>query len=184
MPSPSAFDTPYGDPNDASIQSAWKRLNDPRRPFGTASIVNQERTPVGRNMLDPYRVAGMVSRGTAKPRHVAALAVIDRAQSSGRQAAYDDARTQQALAEAQYYQSQLPGAQQATNTTAAAAAAASPAGQAAGQTVADVGQTVLPSVIPGGGGSGWASLIGNLNIPDIIKNYGKQMIRKKPPVAP
>ena len=137
-------------------------------------------------MLDPYRVAGMVSRGTAKPRHVAALAVLDRAQGNARQAAYDDARTQQAQAEAAYFQSQMPGAQQQASQAAnavAAATAATPAGQAAGQTAADVGQTVLPSVIPGGG-SGWANLIGGLNIPDILKSYGKQMIRKKPPITP
>lgn len=48
--------------------------------FGSNSLANRAATPVGRSTLDPYRVAGMMSRGTARPNQVAAAQFLRQTQ--------------------------------------------------------------------------------------------------------
>ena len=65
-------------PWDKSQPSAAQQSLGPS--FGSNSLANRAATPVGRSTLDPYRVAGMMSRGTARPGQVAAAQFLQQTQ--------------------------------------------------------------------------------------------------------
>lgn len=56
-------------------------------PFGAMSLANRAATPVGRSTMDPARIAGMISRGTASKNKIAGATFMQNLQDSmiGRQ---------------------------------------------------------------------------------------------------
>lgn len=96
MATPSAFNRPYAtNAYDRSKLSEFEKLQ--QMPFGADNLANRAATPVGRSTMDPARIAGMISRGTARPGQ------IEAAKFAGAMAGQAEA-LEGAKAQREYYQ--------------------------------------------------------------------------------
>lgn len=74
MATSSSRNRPYAtNAYDRSKPSEFEKLQPQYSEFGADNLANRAATPVGRSTMDPARIAGMISRGTARPGQVEAV---------------------------------------------------------------------------------------------------------------